>query len=183
MSKDDILKKWDDLSQIYKAKENQLELMINDWLMTNDWLQGHIEMSAEEFEQEASKLSKELDELEIRMNQLIAEHTKMCVEEARKEQELKTSKAAVMTEFGTNPDEIKVVGGVLSSNPDQSHLMGISKTPEQLEQERESLLATIKDQVMKKAITLGEASKWKHYINTAYGNSAQEQEKSIDMKR
>jgi len=199
MTKDDILRKWDGLAEICNAKKDQLALM------TNDWLQDHIEMSVEQYEQEATKLNQEIDGLEAMMNQLIAEHTKMCVEEARKEQELKTSKAMVMNQFGANPDEIKVTGGVLSSNamnqfganPDEikvtggvlssnaadSHLIGIAKTSEQLEQERQSLLSRIKDQVMKKAITLGEASQWKHYINTAYGYSAPVQEMTDGMQR
>jgi|BioPla2DNA2_1021312.scaffolds.fasta_scaffold46680_2 hypothetical protein len=177
MTKDDILRKWDGLAEICNAKKDQLALM------TNDWLQDHIEMSVEQYEQEATKLNQEIDGLEAMMNQLIAEHTKMCVEEARKEQELKTSKAMVMNQFGANPDEIKVTGGVLSSNAADSHLIGIAKTSEQLEQERQSLLSRIKDQVMKKAITLGEASQWKHYINTAYGYSAPVQEMTDGMQR
>ena len=60
-------------------------------------------------------------------------------------------------------------GGVLSENASESHLTGSQKTAEELEFERTQLLARLKEKVMKKEISLAEASKLIHEINIAYG--------------
>ncbi|MBE6140242.1 MAG: hypothetical protein E7172_01755 [Firmicutes bacterium] len=77
-----------------------------------------------------------------------------------------------------------ITGGVLSSNANESHLTGRNKTPEELEDERTQLLASVREKAMKKEISLAEASKLAQNINIAYGSSSYEQENTQGgMKR
>lgn len=76
---------------------------------------------------------------------------------------------SVRHNFGTSPDELVINGGVLSTNASESHLTGRQKTTEELEFERTQLLANIREKVMKKEISLAEASKLVQEINIAYG--------------
>lgn len=80
-----------------------------------------------------------------------------------------SAEKSVRYNFGTSPEELVINGGVLSENASESHLTGSQKTAEELEFERTQLLARLKEKVMKKEISLAEASKLIHEINIAYG--------------
>lgn len=80
-----------------------------------------------------------------------------------------SAERSVRYNFGTSPEELVINGGVLSENASESHLTGSQKTAEELEFERTQLLARLKEKVMKKEISLAEASKLIHEINIAYG--------------
>ena len=76
---------------------------------------------------------------------------------------------SVRYNFGTSPEELVINGGVLSTNASETYLTGREKNAEELEFERIQLLASLKEKVMKKEISLAEASKLIHEINIAYG--------------
>lgn len=80
-----------------------------------------------------------------------------------------SAERSVRYNFGTSPEELVINGGVLSENASESHLTGSQKTAEELEFERTQLLARLKEKIMKKEISLAEASKLIHEINIAYG--------------
>ena len=80
-----------------------------------------------------------------------------------------SAERSVRYNFGTSPEELVINGGVLSENASESHLTGSQKTAEELEFERTQLVARLKEKVMKKEISLAEASKLIHEINIAYG--------------
>ncbi len=75
-----------------------------------------------------------------------------------------------------NPDRLIITGGVLSSNASESHLNARPKTPEELEMERQSALAIIRERVAKKQITLSEAPKLKNDVDITYGYSVSTKE-------
>lgn len=64
---------------------------------------------------------------------------------------------------------MNIVGGILSSNANESHLVAEQKSPEQLEQEKNQMLANIKSKVQSGEISLAEASKLTHDVNMAFG--------------
>ena len=121
--------------------------------LVQKWISNVSELSDEELEQQIDKTNAELDEL----NKLY----KLADEEYRtnreKEAMLKRSLLSVSMNLGTNPEEIVITGGVLSSNASESHLIGRPKTLEELESEKEQALALIREKIVNKEITLAQA--------------------------
>lgn len=86
----------------------------------------------------------------------------------QKENDKKMADISVQYHLGQRPTNINVVGGVLSSNANESHLVAEVKSPEQLEQEKNQMLANIKSKVQNGEISLSNASKLTHDVNTAF---------------
>ena len=178
MTKEELFKKVYDLSNALADKEVEAQLFVNSWL--NDELYA---ITDENANQQIDLYDKQIEELKNLRDMANTAYVKFCEEEELRKQGLIFAKKNVQNQFGVNPDEIIITGGVLSSNANESHLTGRSKTPEELEAERQSALAEIRSRVINKEITLAEASKLKNDINLAYGYGQQTQDMSSGIHR
>lgn len=70
--------------------------------------------------------------------------------------------------LGKTPTDLNIVGGTLSSNAEESHLIAEKKTLKQLEEEKDQLLTNIKLKVQNGEISLSEASKLTHDVSIAF---------------
>ena len=87
----------------------------------------------------------------------------------KSEQEKRSADISLRAKLGEAPSNITIIGGVLSSNANESHLIGEEKTTEQLEQEKNQMLASIKSRVQSGELNFAEASKLVNDVNTSYG--------------
>ena len=61
-----------------------------------------------------------------------------------------------------------ITGGILSSNANESYLTGRDKTAEELEIDRQVALAALREKVVRKEVSLMEASQLKSDIENYY---------------
>lgn len=155
------------------SKEAKLEAFVQKWL--ND----ESELNNESMQQLLDSVNLQVAELKKKASEADAEWKRLDQEIALKENAL----YSVRTNLGMNPDEIVITGGVLSPNASESHLIGRSKTLEELELDRQNALAMIREKVAKKEITLAHASKLKNDVNIAYGYAPQQQENQNGMSK
>lgn len=71
--------------------------------------------------------------------------------------------------LGVDTSSIAITGGVLSSNANESHLIGREKTAEEVELDKQIALSTLREKVVKNEITLAQASQLKNDIENSYG--------------
>lgn len=125
---------------------------------------GAKNMSNETFQQTVNKGYERLDILKKREESL---HTQY-LQQQQKEQDKYSSDIMVGNNLGINPSDTKIIGGVLSSNANESQLIGRHKTKLELENEKKQLLSDIKFRTMNHRISLAEASKLTNAVNTSY---------------
>lgn len=82
--------------------------------------------------QQIDLYDKQIEELKNLRDMANMTYVKFCEEEELRKQGIISAKKNVQNQFGTNPDEIIITGGVLSLNANESHLTGRNKTPEEL---------------------------------------------------
>lgn len=143
------------------------------------WLNNESEMNNASMQQLLDSVTAQVDDLKRQAEAAWNEYKRLDSEISLRQNAVYT----VKTNLGVSPDEIVITGGVLSSNASESHLIGRSKTPEELETDRKNALATIREKVARKEITLAEASKLKNDLNIAYGISTQTVENQAGMSR
>lgn len=156
-------------NEIYKEylkalKERvELESKIEDFV--EKWKNGETSLSNELIQQTMEKgyerletLKKQVESLESSLNLY-----------DQKENDKKMADISVQHYLGERPTNMNIVGGVLSSNANESHLVAEQKSLEQLEQEKNQMLSNIKLKVQSGEISLAEASKLTHDVNTAFG--------------
>ena len=177
MTKEELFKKWDELTTAYTDKEAKLEAYVQRWLDGNSYL------SNENIQQLVDTVTQQIEELKAAAKQALDEYTRLIKEEMRQKEGLVSAQRSVKSQFGVSPDEMVITGGVLSSNASESHLTGRNKTPEELETDRQYALAEIRTRVANKEISLAEASKLKNDVNLAYGYGEPIQEMSDGMHR
>ena len=177
MTKDELLKKYEELVTLYTDKEVKLEAYVQRWL------DGNASLSSSAIEQLITTTNNQIEQLKSEAQATISEYQRLKKESLLREQGLMTAKRKVKEQLGISPDEIIITGGVLSSNASDSHLIGREKTLEELEEERQLALAEIRSRVATKQITLAEASKLKSELNLAYGYLEQNQEANSNMHR
>lgn len=154
----ELLTKYAQLTETWMEKEAKLEVYIENWL------DDKLDASLEQMEQFVNNERQQIEQLKKQSEQVQAEYLRIKQEEAMR----KHANDVVRKEFGTTPGEVIITGGVLSSNPRESHLIGRTKTKEELVQEKEQFLSNIKSRVISKEITLAEASKLSHEVKIAY---------------
>ena len=166
MTREELLNKSDELTLAWMDKQAKLDNFVQRWL--ND----EVQMSAKGVEQLIDSATQQIEQLKTQATQFQSEYMRITQEEAMRRHAV----ISVRYNFGVSPDEMIITGGVLSSNANESHLTGRNKTPEELEDERTQLLASVREKAMKKEISLAEASKLAQNINISYGSSSYEQE-------
>lgn len=85
------------------------------------------------------------------------------------EQEKSSADISLRENLGEVASNINIIGGVLHSNANKSYLISVEKTAEQLEQEKNQMLSSIKSKVQSGELTLAEASKLVNDVNISYG--------------
>jgi len=175
MSTLDLLNKYAELTEAWMDKQAKLDKYIEEWL------DGKTQMSSEGVEQLVESANIQIKNLQQQAEQVMAQYLNVTKEETLR----KNGVRSVRYNLGTSPDELVINGGILSSNAKDSYLTGRQKTPEELELERNKLLADIKSKVMSKEITLAEASKLTQDVNIAYGVNTQDENENSQggMKR
>ena len=177
MTKEELLKKWDELTTAYTDKEAKLETYVQRWL------DGDSALSNESIQQLVDTVTQQIEELKAAAKHAIDEYTRLSKEEMLQKEGLVSVKRSVKSQFGISPDEMIITSGSLSSNASESHLNGRNKTTEELEVDRQYALAEIRTRVANKEISLAEASKLKHDVDLAYGYGEPIQEMSNGMNR
>lgn len=142
-------------------KEAKMESFVQKWL--ND----ESEINNESMQQLLDSVTEQVAELKRQAEAAWKEYKELDSEISLRQNAV----YSVRTNLGVSPDEIVITGGVLSPNASESHLIGRSKTYEELELDRKIALAKIRTKVATKEITLAQASKLKNDINIAYGYS------------
>ena len=100
------------------------------------------------------------------------EFDRLSKEEKLKQEQLQSSNAFKMRlrdMIGVDTSSIVITGGFLSSNANESHLIGREKTAEEIELDKQIALSTLREKVAKKEITLAQASQLKNDIENSYG--------------
>lgn len=147
-----------------KVAEERLVLEEKIESFIKNWEEGNSSLSSSTIQQIIDKAYERLQELKNLEEKLNTEYWA----QIQKEEDKKMADISVHHNLGEKPTNIEIVDGVLSSNANESHLIGKQKTPEQLEDERTKLLSDIKSKVMNHEISLAEASKLTNDVNTAY---------------
>lgn len=142
------------------------------------WKNGEITFSNQSVQQAMEKGYERLEGLKRIEEQLHNEY----IQQEQREEAKRNADISVKHNLGIRPDNMEIVGGVLSSNASESHLIAEEKSSGQLEQERQRLLVTVKLKVQSGEISLVEASKLVSDINTSYDFYSSE-EKGRGMKR
>lgn len=174
MNRKELLDKCDEVTLLWMDKQAKLESFIQKWL------NGETQMSNESVQQLVNKTTEQIEQLKTQSEQLFTEYRRVAQEEEMR----KNAVIAVRHNFNTSPDEIIITGGVLASNASESHLEGRVKTSEELELEKQQLLAQVRTKVVNKQISLAQASQMAQQINIAYGtNQNLDQDNVHSMKR
>lgn len=141
----------------------ELESKIENFI--EKWKSGETSLSNESIQQAMEKGYERLEALKKQVESL----EKSLSLYDQKENDKKAADISVQHHLGERPTDMNIVGGVLSSNANESHLVAEQKSPEQLEQEKNQMLANIKSKVQNGEISLAEASKLTHDVNIAFG--------------
>ena len=163
MNREILLQKYNETCSLADAKDAQVSSICYSWgNLNNQYSDTEIKMMIEKLESEATNLRAQA-------NAYLSQYDKIVEQERAKQQAIIAAKTSVKREFGVSPDDLIITGGVLSSNASESHLIGREKNPEEKTQEKERILSELKAKVMKKEISLEDASKLVQDIDTAYG--------------
>lgn len=141
----------------------ELEAKIEDFV--EKWKNGETSLSNESIQQAMEKGYERLESLKKQVESLEASLNLY----DQKENDKNSADISVQYHLGERPTNMKIVGGVLSSAADESHLVAEPKSSEQLEQEKNQMLSNIKSKAQSGEISLAEASKLTHDVNTAFG--------------
>lgn len=162
MTKDELLRKSEEL-HIQKAElKIQLELYIQKWLNGESAL-NNIDDLVEKVNERIDNIGKQADEL---FNQY--------VEVLEKENNLLNAKKTVKFRLGVSPDELIITDGVLGSNAEDTKILAREKTKDELDLEKRYALAQIRDLIINKKISLSEASELKNKVKLIYSNKNSE---------
>lgn len=148
-----------------EAEKERFELENKIDVFVQKWANGETTLSTKLVEETVNKGYDRLEDLKQLESQLHTEY----MNQDKKEEEKSHADISVRHNLGVMPSQTEITGGVLSSNANESHLVGQQKTPEQLEQEKNYLLSQIKNKVMNKEISLADASKLTADVNNSYG--------------
>lgn len=158
MNRNDIYKEY------IKALNERIELESKIENFVEKWKNGETFFSNKSIQQTMEKgyerldaLKKQVESLEISLSMY-----------DQKENDKKIADISIQHHLGKRPTNMNIVGGILSSNANESHLIAETKSFEQLEQEKNQLLANVESKVQSGEISLAKASKLIEDINTAY---------------
>lgn len=125
-------------------------------------------------EQTITKVNNQIFKIRTETEKYKSEFDIISKEEQLHQEQLESFKVAEMRlrfQLGVDTDKMIITGGILSSNANESHLTGRDKTPEELEIDRQIALTALREKVVKKEVSLAEASQLKNDIENYYGKN------------
>lgn len=132
--------------------------------LTKKWQNKETVLSTEQIETVIQKGYEKLENLKRIEQNLHAEFIKLSESEEKK----RYADIHLQQIFGKPLSNTSIKDGVLSSDSNQSYLIGESKTETEMELEHNKMLEDVKRRVQNKEITLQEASKLVSDIKTSY---------------
>lgn len=166
MGKLEYIDRYCELLDQANEKEAKLEAFVQNWLS------GNSEMSSEFLEQLVIKVNDQIAQMRSEAEKYKIEFDRLSKEEKLQQEQLQSSNAFKMRlrdMIGVDTSSIVITGGFLSSNANESHLIGREKTAEEIELDKQIALSTLREKVAKKEITLAQASQLKNDIENSYG--------------
>ena len=155
----------DELYKKYMESLNEryaLENKINEHI--EKWKKGETILSAKQVEKAIEKGYERLADLKEIEKSFHDDLNQMSSLEEQK----RSADIGIRDVFGKAPTDMNIVGGVLSSDASQSHLVAEKKTEEQMNLEKEQMLNDLKEKVRNGEITLQQASLLSSNINTSF---------------
>lgn len=159
MTSKELYKKYLETLNERHTLENKISAFIEKWK------NGEAPLSTKSVEETIDKGYERLENLKQLEQKLYQELISM----EKSEKEKRYADISLKSKLGKAPSNITIVDGVLSSNANESHLIAEEKTTEQLEQEKNQMLTSIKLKIQSGELTFAEASKLVNNINTSYG--------------
>ncbi len=171
-----------DSKEIYKnylkALGERLELEEKIEKFIERWKNGEINVSTSVIQDATEKNYQRLEDLKKIEKALQESYEKR----EQMEHDKKSADIGIRQNLGEAPSNIEITGGVLGTDASQSHLIGQTKSVEQLQIEKEQMLNNVKAKVQRGELTLAEASNLVNSINTSY-NLYLSEEESNQIKR
>ena len=166
MDKWEYINKYCELVDQANEKEAKLEAHVQKWLA------GESALSSDTMENTIVQVNEQVAKMRSEAEKYKMEFDRISKEEHLQQEQLESSKSAEMRlrfQLGVDTDKMVITGGVLSSNANESHLIGREKTPEEIELDKQIALSTLREKVAKTEITLAQASQLKNDIANYYG--------------
>lgn len=166
MGKLEYIDRYCELLDQANEKEAKLEAFVQNWLS------GNSEMSSEFLEQLVIKVNDQIAQMRSEAEKYKIEFDRLSKEEKLQQEQLQSSNAFKMRlrdMIGVDTSSIVITDGFLSSNANESHLIGREKTAEEIELDKQIALSTLREKVAKKEIALAQASQLKNDIENSYG--------------
>jgi len=163
-------------SELYKkyiqaANERYaLENKIDDCI--EKWKNGETVLSTKSIEQAIEKGYERLEALKKIEESIHQDFVQMSALEEQKQ----AADIGIRSTLGQAPTNMNIVGGVLSSNASESHLIAEKKTDEQMSLEKQQMLDQLKEKVKNGEITLAQASELLAKINLSFDFYGKEEE-------
>jgi len=148
----------------------ELENRINNHI--EKWKNGETTFSTDIVEKIVEKGYERLEDLKKIEEELHQDFVQISSLEEQK----KHADIGIRHVFGQTPSNLKIVGGVLSSDATQSHLIAEEKTKEQMDIEKKQMLDTLKLKVRNGEISLAQASEMLKKINLSFDFYDKEEE-------
>ena len=165
MGKLEYTERYCELLEQANEKEAKLEAFVQNWL------NGNSEMSSEVLEKLIIKVNDQIAQMRFESEKYKIEFDRLSKEEKLQQEQLQSSNALKMRlrdMIGVDTSSVVITGGFLSSNANESHLIGREKTAEEIELDKQIALSTLREKVAKKEITLAQASQLKNDIENSY---------------
>ena len=163
-------------SELYKKyveatnERYALENKINEYI--EKWKNGETLLSTEQVEKIIEKGYERLEDLKKMEESIHQDFVQMSSLEDQK----KSADIGIRATLGQSPTNMNIVGGVLSSDASQSHLIAEKKTNEQMDLERQQMLNDLKEKVKSGELSLAQASELSAKINSSFGFYDKEEE-------
>lgn len=163
-------------SELYKKyiestnERYTLENKINDYI--EKWKNGEIILSTEQVEKVVEKGYERLEDLKRIEESIHQDFIQMTSLEEQK----KLADIGIRNALGEAPSNMNIVGGVLSSNASESHLIAEKRSDEQMGFEKQQMLEQLKEKVRNGEITLAQASELSARINSSFDFYGREEE-------
>lgn len=151
-------------------ERHALENKINDYI--EKWKNGEIVLSTEKVEQIIEKGYERLEDLKKIEESIHQDFVQM----SKLEEQKQSADIGIRNTFGQSPTNMNIVGGVLSSDASESHLIAEKKTDDQMLAERQQMLDELKGKVKNGEITLSQASELSAKIGTSFDFYNKEEE-------
>ena len=166
---------YQEYNKIFNERVN-LENKINEFI--KKWQEGNNTLSTKEVENIVEKGYERLESLKKQEEELHEAYQK----QEEQEKNIQSSSISIKHHLNTRPTTLNITDGVLSSDASKSHLTANSKTEEELHKDKENLLNTLKEKVIKGEISKETASKLIADINTIYNSDTSSYETTTESK-